>query len=246
MTITKNKYRIGDLVLVKGELVVEREYLGWGHRRRTIARRELPTEKQYRAVVTGAGVRYNGEVTHQGEDGSDFKVEKTHQVWLVRRATAGAEKPVLENDLEIIEPVVPFSPLKERLASLLKFTEKECETLRTLKRARVAIPWSPGTLTVTKAVRDEMQGIMQNWPRGPGGRWKKQPVKAFHLWLGEQEKRDDGVGDLAALLKQYNLLSWNLQDGPAYLLGKLEEQGVVKLTWEKEVQRAWQEWWGTA
>jgi len=152
--MTKHKFQIGDLVLVKGGILLEYErndtMPGRRYQRR-VARRPLEVASQFQGVVTGATFRSEGFTDYgYGEEGGKYFIPKKQvPLWLVRRTVTSAEHLVFEEDLELVKPV---------------FHGEGGESL---------IPWKTGQV-VSQVVRDELREIMKDWPRDKGGHWLRR------------------------------------------------------------------------
>lgn len=159
--MTKNKFRIGDLVLVKGRILLEDEKadtMPGRQYRRKVVRHPLDAKHQFQAVVTGATFRTEGFTNYgYGDDGGKQFIPKNQvPLWLVRRSVNSAEQPVFEEDLEMVTPV---------------FHREEYAGREVPKRpGKPLIPWKSGQ-AVTQGVRDELRDIMKDWPRDAKGHW---------------------------------------------------------------------------
>jgi hypothetical protein len=157
--MTKHKFRIGDLVLVKGGIRLEDEKVSLMKYERKVLRAPLDEKRQFRAVVTGATFRTEGFTNHgYGDDGGkEFIAKRQVPLWLVRRSVTSAEHLVFEEDLEMVTPV---------------FHREEYAGREVPKRpGKPLIPWKPPGQVVSQAVRDELKDVMKDWPRNAKGRW---------------------------------------------------------------------------
>lgn len=219
--ITRYKFRIGDIVLVKGELIVEKEPGSWGEIRR-IKRRVLAEGNWYRAVISGAGTRCEG-VGVWDEDGRYFKTSQVVPVWLVRPAVCSAERPVFEEDLTLVSPFARY-----------EYPLTGSESSRT--RWRGPVPWKISGTPMTDHGRQLMRDVMADWPRDEKGHWRKMPDdQAFSSWLKGQDT-DPEIGELARTVKEENWSFWYLFD----LRRQIKARGKPRL--EQPAVRAWNQW----
>lgn len=241
MGLTKNRFRIGDFVHVMGELVISNEYVrdSTGDYQRRIARRELPPDRHYSAVVTGAGTRFEGRRVRIGpEEGSSFETSKAVQVWLVRQSTCSAEQAVFEDDLMLLNPV--FYP---RAAKRCRGCSKAAIYLRRQRPipGEPKLPWRLGGVMI-EADRSFLRKLMADWPRARDGRWRKAPAIAFPAWLRGRATEKGPVGELARWLIGQT-------PPPPYVLGdfraRLEVQGLLE-THGTTLKEAWLMWFDSA
>lgn len=221
MSITKHKFRIGDVVLVKGEVVITEEDRVSYRYHRKVNRHELPESAWYRAVVTGAGTRCEGVRNYIGpEEGSSFETKKVVQVWFVRPSVCSKERAVFEEDLELVPPYVRYENPPDRVTAV------------DIRR----IPWKLVASTIAEGFKQEMREIMDGWPRDAKGHWKRMPSKvSFSIWLKGQAD-DPEIGELARTVKELSASPHDLYG----LRGVIMKHAAARL--EPQAVRAWHRW----
>jgi len=167
------KFRIGDVVLVRGRIEIEYQPVDGNRNKdqRTIKRVPLLESLYYRAAVTGASVRWEGVSTYYGE-GRSFRGLKAVPIWLVRPAMRSVERPVFEEDLEILVPVELHNHHNLELYPGPPFFNTRTGEL---KRPKSLVPWisSSQLYPMTEAERSSLREEMKKWPRDSKGRWLK-------------------------------------------------------------------------
>jgi len=123
--MNRDRFTIGDWVLVTAESTIMRAYGGPTGAKREIQKWCAP--EPWLGQIVGAAIRFTGNISYNGEYGASFTIGGTIPVWLVRQGMTN--KPVMVQDADL-EPAEGNTHLPWRHCNQTPWSDRDREWLR--------------------------------------------------------------------------------------------------------------------